>query len=118
MGFGNLLLQFLKSAKHLIDLGDKFLLTLHREGLSTALKQSVLLLSSLFEHAHACLLGLLDEGTDVCIVLLEFLLDQFKVLIETVSKFEETLINLSLDLLLEPIGEDLVPLLSVFVAIK
>lgn len=46
------------------------------------------------------------------------MLNQFKVLIETVPEFEQALIDLGLDFLLQAIAKDLVALLSVLVSIE
>jgi hypothetical protein len=77
------LLKRLVPAEEGVDLGYEFLLALNGEGLRAALKQGVLFFAGLADHPHARLVALLDKGPDLDVVLLELILDQLQVLIET-----------------------------------
>jgi len=101
-----------------IYLGDQFLFTLHSESLCTTFKKCVLLFSGFFENTHTCFLTLLDVRSDLNIILLELSLDQLQVLVETVPELTQTLIDLSLDLFLQPIGKHLVSFVHVFVTLE
>ena len=94
------------------------MLTLHSESLRTAFQQSVTLFTRFFHYSDAGFLCLFNVSADLNIVLLKLLLNQFKVLIETVPKFKQALIDLGLDFLLQTIAKNLVALLSVLVSIE
>ena len=101
-----------------IDLLDQFLLALHGEGLSATFKQGLSLLSSLLHDTKTGLVCFLNVCANLNVVLLELLLDQLKVLIETISQLEQALVDLGLYLFLQSIAEYLVALLGIFVTVE
>ena len=99
-------LQGLESPYQGINLGDQLLLTLDCEGLAATFQESDLLFSVVFHDRHAGFLTLLDEGSDLQVVLLELFLNQLQVIVEPVSQLTQAVINLQLDFLLEPACEN------------